>query len=124
MLDTAVQLLSALGAISALAALGGVGVALARKWELARALGRWAVIAALLSLPVALLVLSSAFTVVAHADASSKATQLARGISGTMNAIAPAVPSLLVGVVVWAIASQRLQQRARVPASDSQAEGS
>ena len=111
MLDTAVQLLSVMGAISALAALGSVVMALARKWELARALGRWAVIAALLSIPVALLVLSTAFGAVASADAASKATRLARGISGTMNAIAPGVPSLLVGSVVWGIASQRLQRK-------------
>ena len=122
MIDSAVQLLSVIGVISALAAFGSVVAALARKWELARALGRWAVIAALVVIPLALVLLVSMFGGVANAPAASKATLLAKGISGTMNAIAPGVPSVLVGAVVWAIASQRSTRRA--PARESDVEES
>jgi hypothetical protein len=116
--DTAVQLLSVMGAVAVLAAAGGAVMALARKWELARALGRWAVFAALLPVPFAIALLVTTFGAVADAEASSKATLLAKSISGTMNAVAPGVPSLLVGVVVWVIASQRLQQRRPAPQAE------
>ena len=100
---------SAILIIAACSACAAVGAAFLRKWRLARALARGAVLSALVMIPVGIAILVAAFSKFANADASSKATHLARGISESMNVGALILPALLLGVPAWIIAARRLR---------------
>jgi len=98
-LDLIVWLTWALAGTSLLS----IGAALAGRWKLGKRAARTAV-GSVLAYPV-LIVL--AFGNVADADASSKATMLAKGLSEAMNCGALAVLAAIAAAVVWIAAARR-----------------
>ena len=100
-------MISAVALLSAIVVGASVVAAIAKRWSVARELARLAVLTAVALVPVGVVLLAVSFNVVANADATGKATMLARGISTAMNCFAPIIPAVLGGIPVWIIASQR-----------------
>ena len=107
MIDGTYQVISAVALLSAIVVGASVVAAIAKKWSVARELARFAVVTAVALVPVGVVLLVVSYNLVANADARSKATLLARGISTAMNCFAPIIPAVLAGIPVWVIASQR-----------------
>ena len=107
MMEGVYRVISAAALLSAMVVAASVVAAIVKKWSAARELARLGVLTAVALVPVGVVLLLVSYNLVANADAASKATLLARGISTAMNCFAPIIPAVLAGIPVWVIATQR-----------------
>ncbi len=97
----------ALAWATALVSLITLGVAHPKRWELTRKLARVTTYCAGTLMVLLPFHVVFTFSAIANADASSKATHLARGISEAMNCGVLGAPGLLIGPICWWLAARR-----------------
>lgn len=94
----------------ALASMGTIVLAVLRRWELTRTFAKvttFGGVTLMVGLPI--VIVFGAFGI-SNADASSRATQLGRGISEAMNCGALGVPALLIGPLCWWLAARKTKK--------------
>lgn len=106
-LDTGFQVVHWIEVALAASVVVAIAVGLAGKWHVARRLARAVVLACIVPIAVVSGLLIYGFDAIARADSSSNKTKIGQLISCAMNCGVSVLPILIVGGLVWVVATWR-----------------